>query len=391
MNPKTFDLYNLSNESEKELWKECVFVFDSSVLLDFYDYPSETSKAIFTNILEKLKSRIWIPSQVQFEYLKNREAVIKKPITERYEPLKKEYIDALQEFCTKSKNKIDSLKQRTRNNNKHPFFYQDFIDLFQKDLVTYETKLSDFKLSFDLNIDRMKKEISELEKDDFVLNEFVKILRVGREYSFTEQFEISKEGKSRYDLKIPPGYEDAAEKIGIQAFGDLLIWKQIIEFSAAEHKNIVFVCNDFKMDWYIVEGKHSDKKTKGPRHELIKEFSDQTKMKFWMYGQGDFINKCDSILNLAIPKDEAALISAHISEKIKHFFKYKYFRAFRPDGSEKDGVNRIEFNLNGEELTREYVPEGFPKEFEWATIAEIDKHNIMYPNKERQELIRPID
>ena len=53
-------------------------------------------------------------------------------------------------------------------------------------------------------------------------------------------------------------------------------------------------------------------------------------------------------------------------------------------------MNRILFDLKGEEVTREYVPEGFPKEFEWATIAEIDKHKTMYPDIERNELIRPI-
>ncbi|TND09343.1 MAG: hypothetical protein FD123_1305 [Bacteroidetes bacterium] len=82
---------------------------------------------------------------------------------------------------------------------------------------------------------------------------------------------------------------------------------------------------------------------------------------------------------------------ANAQDYTKYSFKHKYYRAFKPDGTEKTGVNRILFDLKGEEITREYVPEGFPKEFEWATIAEIDKHNIMYPNKERQELIRPID
>lgn len=75
----------------------------------------------------------------------------------------------------------------------------------------------------------------------------------------------------------------------------------------------------------------------------------------------------------------------------KYSFKHKYFRAFKPDGTEKTGVNRILYNLRGEEITREYVPEGFPKEFEWATIEEIDKFNVMYPNMERSELIRPSD
>lgn len=73
----------------------------------------------------------------------------------------------------------------------------------------------------------------------------------------------------------------------------------------------------------------------------------------------------------------------------KYFFSYKYFRAFRPDGSEKPGANMIVFDHMGEQVNRLYVPEGFPKDFEWATIPEIDKYNVMYPFKDRSDLIRP--
>ncbi len=75
----------------------------------------------------------------------------------------------------------------------------------------------------------------------------------------------------------------------------------------------------------------------------------------------------------------------------QYAFKHKYYRAFKSDNSEKTGANRILFDFKGEEITREYVPEGFPKDFEWATIAEIDKNGTVYPNKNREDLIRPID
>ncbi len=71
----------------------------------------------------------------------------------------------------------------------------------------------------------------------------------------------------------------------------------------------------------------------------------------------------------------------------RYYFKHKYYRAFKPDGSEKTGVNRILFDLKGEEITREYVPEGFPEEFEWATIAEIDKHSTI-PGLYQQQLLK---
>jgi hypothetical protein len=78
-----------------------------------------------------------------------------------------------------------------------------------------------------------------------------------------------------------------------------------------------------------------------------------------------------------------------VKDYTKQSFKYKYYRAFRPDGTEKSGVNRILFNFKGVEIKREYVPEGLPTKFEWATIAEIDNHGTIYPNIQRNELIKP--
>jgi len=57
------------------MWKESIFVFDSSVLLNIYRYTPETREDFF-RLLEKLKKRIWIPHQVALEYLEQRENVI---------------------------------------------------------------------------------------------------------------------------------------------------------------------------------------------------------------------------------------------------------------------------------------------------------------------------
>lgn len=68
-----------------------------------------------------------------------------------------------------------------------------------------------------------------------------------------EEINLIKEGEIRYKYNIPPGYKDG-KKSDISKFGDLFIWKEIIEFSKSQqHKTIIFITNDLKEDWWQLD------------------------------------------------------------------------------------------------------------------------------------------
>ena len=70
----TFKEYHQFTEEEfAEMWKNCIFVFDTNTLLDFYRYSRETVAKYF-QVLQTLKNnnQIWIPYQVGFEFYENR-------------------------------------------------------------------------------------------------------------------------------------------------------------------------------------------------------------------------------------------------------------------------------------------------------------------------------
>src|SRR5690606_14823447 len=71
-------------------------------------------------------------------------------------------------------------------------------------------------------------------------------------------------------------------------YGDFFIWKEILDYSKINSKNIVLVTNDQKDDWWeICKGK-----TIGPRTELRREFAEVTdNKKFHMYTMDHFINE----------------------------------------------------------------------------------------------------
>ena len=73
--------YYLDSDKVQQILKSGIIVFDTSALLDLYYYSFDTQNEIFRNVFKYLSNRLWIPSQVYFEYLKNRKKVSEKPIS----------------------------------------------------------------------------------------------------------------------------------------------------------------------------------------------------------------------------------------------------------------------------------------------------------------------
>lgn len=119
----------------------------------------------------------------------------------------------------------------------------------------------------------------------------------GTPFSFSEIKQIVSEGAYRYKNEIPPGYKDAFTKSGIRQYGDLIIWKEIIRFARENDKDIIFISNDVKADWIIVDEsdkcKEQEKPLKeelgNPRRELLAEFEEDTGHKIWFYQTSKFI------------------------------------------------------------------------------------------------------
>jgi hypothetical protein len=321
------NLYFLSTEREEKLWKNCVFIFDSSALLDFYFLPTDTRKKVFELFKHQLKNRLWIPAHVKFEYEKNREKIIKKPITENYKPLKEENLAALQKSLKDIENKITDLQNKTKKDDKHPHLPQQDIEAFKSKFELFKKDAERFDTILKKQIEHAEGEINQVSLNDDVLQAVSTLFDVGRDFTFSEIMNITHEGKHRYEFSIPPGYEDSRdkEKKGTQIFGDLIIWKQIMEYAANSKKHIVFICNDLKEDWcYLEKEKSSEKRIERPREELVKEFHDSTAMEFWMYDQPHFLYKVNQYLDARIDIKKILEFSIQLAKRFSSNEKLQF-------------------------------------------------------------------
>ncbi len=253
--------YIIPSEREKEnLWNNCTFVFDTNVLLNLYRYTGNTRR-ILLEAFKDLKGRMWLPYQVAYEYARNRCDVIYETV-EKYnklETLENDFIKKIAE------------ELRLKNSDAEIGKLQNMIAGWigeQKQGNLIVTKVS----------------------DDKILNQILSLFnkKVGEPYSEEEMQNVLKEGKERYSRQLPPGFCDAgkeAEEGDNNAYGDFVIWKQIMEYAGSKKSDIIYVTHDQKKDWWqIAKGR-----TVGPRIELRKEFAEKTKQRFYMYSMESFL------------------------------------------------------------------------------------------------------
>ena len=252
--------------TEKEttdLWENALFVFDANILLNLYRYSDETRDDFF-KILDKIKSRIWLPNQSASEFFENRLNVIYQQ--------EKSYEEA--------EKSLKTLETEFKNSRQHPFITKKTLkklSLLSKEICE---QLNESKNSHNKRIN-----------DDDVLDRIEELFnsKVGNEYNKEQLEEIYQEGKVRFLDKIPPGYKDGDKKDGssqnIRKYGDLVLWKQILDESKKIEKGVILVTDDRKEDWWI----RFNGKTLSPRPELKKEFQMVTEQTFHMYQSDRFL------------------------------------------------------------------------------------------------------
>lgn len=159
------------------------------------------------------------------------------------------------------------------------------------DKVQSEVNSSKERYSFYLKEDPVYNTLSEIFKD-----------KISESYTVDREKEICKEGEERYKLEIPPGYKDAKTKSGDRMYGDLILWKQVIDKAKQEKKPILLITNDDKADWWW---KLKDGKTIGPRYELVKEIRNEAGVEFHMYSSENFLSHGQEFWNE--PVDQIAV------------------------------------------------------------------------------------
>jgi hypothetical protein len=291
-------------------WNKAILIFDTSSIIECYWYSPETIQFIQNEIFKYFENRIYLPDQVRIEYFRHKD-IKKNAAANRYTELKEAgknkdggYLAKITNEIITIKGIINTLIEETKTIEKHPWLNIDTTTPLMQITQKYEDDSKVLIAAIEKEIDSRIHAIHHTE--DIVFEGINKYFKNAREYSFTEKFEIAQEGELRYKMEIPPGYYDAKgndAKIGLDKYGDLFIWKQIIEISKEINCPIIFVINDLKIDWCHKEDKNPSR-IASPRRELIEEFKELTGNKIELLSLPQFLFDSQKIIGINLPSKQ---------------------------------------------------------------------------------------
>ncbi|MFP4958927.1 PIN-like domain-containing protein [Bacillus subtilis] len=199
---------------------------------------------------------------------------------------------------------------------------------------------------------------------------------MGEPYSQEQLNELYIEGENRFENSVPPGYKDIDKGDAKRYFdgldytkkyGDLVLWKQIIDFAKSKKTDIIFVTDDNKEDWWLI----SHGKTLGPHPEIIQEFKRETDgNNIYIYKTKQFLESCKDSETFLIP-------SARIDKAIDSINQYKK--------SVKDNEEALNAQLQKEKLEFE---EELKKEIKMKSLGLSSEYLKEYNKKTKFNFLR---
>lgn len=241
--PDVDELFTISFQKLDESYKDALFVFDTNVLLLPYSMRNEGLEQL-KKLYQKLikEKRLFIPKRVAREFANNRNNKL---------------AEIHHSVLLKKTGKI-----------KHSFNYPILDDLIEKTAVDEAlSKLLKSEQKYYKAIDVLSNTIKNWEWNDPVSTIYSELFKsnVLIDHELDNE-ELIAELEKRYKLQIPPGYKDSRkDDYGV---GDLAIWLSLLKLGENKNKDIIFVSEDIKPDWW----NQSNGTEFLPRYELIDEF-----------------------------------------------------------------------------------------------------------------------
>lgn len=349
--------YSITDSSLKDIWlsDSTLFVFDTNCLLNLYRCEDHTREDII-DVMKEIKPRIWIPFQVGYEYQRNRRKVIEESVAS----LNKIQCE-LQNIYTQNILSSGSVKPHLYNS------LNEEISQLQETLKTHVEKYVNDKIAPRI---ASKKSIAE---HDTIRDSIDSIIldNIGPIPSQDKINKIDDEGINRYKNKQPPGFKDDAKKstsfysnIVLQdKYGDLYLWKQIIEKAKSDNiKNVIFICDDNKSDWWFSYGG----KTHGVLEALKTEICQEASLEnFKLINQLTFlheaksylvnINISDSSLKEVEELTSISLTNSKNEKSLKHQALYRYYSHINRAEKEELLNNPHEFSDNFEDDVNKFI------------------------------------
>ena len=364
-----------------------VVILDTNILLNVYRYSPDFSEFAL-NCLTTIKDYIFLPSIVRLEYGKHCRGDYAR-MSNRIGNAK-----------TNIQREIDSSRIKILNslNNLRKLQFPD-IDNLRDDFDKKINELTEIKEAF--FDDRSVVDFASHAWESDLLMKLVEYIdsknHVFKELTVQEIYEWDEQGEKRYRNNIPPGYMDSKNKNGVRQYSDFFIWKEILRFAQEYKRDIIFVTDDTKQDWWFSEGEQLVFRT-----ELYNEFKKSgcrivplTSEKFYSEISSSYsIDKVDNVelaLNMS-DADYCTMVADSVFDSIIDDLYYRGIDYINEDSAHigTEGIGEFEVVeyefVKGKRVDR--AGSAFTYQFEYNITAEGVSYDYWGRDDDTHEIIK---
>lgn len=242
--------YQPTTQEVEAIWSEGLISLDANVLLSLYNVQEATS-ALYLNAMEQRRPQMWIPYQVALEFHRNVHKERSKQTTAHQNRIK--LIEGLLGDLRSTARKTRLTASDTQKKAVDSLNALKVELAKERDIIAQQTNHR--------TPDALLERISGLFSG-----------QVGVEPDKATLDVMFKDGETRFADEVPPGFEDAKTKTGNRKYGDYVLWRQLMDHATSEKRDIIFVTDDNKADWWL----KIEQTSVAPRPELIQEFRSET-------------------------------------------------------------------------------------------------------------------
>ncbi|MCD8015489.1 MAG: PIN-like domain-containing protein [Lachnospiraceae bacterium] len=157
-----------------------------------------------------MSGRIWIPAQAWFEFLKNREKVVKKPsqsydllLTKAKDNKDSGYVEKIKiaavalgkDNLSDISGQLTTLKEKTAKQDQHPYFDAGIYNKIDSALDTIKGGITEFQHEVDEFVQTITRAAEEKKREleageDIVLQTIQSNFSLGKEFTYEEMMEL---------------------------------------------------------------------------------------------------------------------------------------------------------------------------------------------------------
>lgn len=263
-----------------------LIVLDTNVLLNVYRYsPQFTEFAL--DCIQSIRKWIVLPSTVRLEYGRHCRSEFSK--------MERRIMNA--EENTQKQIGLAQKKVLASCNNFERLCFPDVPELKEAIANGFNTLVEGVTDFFEQR--RGLQLISHAWAGKDLLMDFVSELddagKIMPALSQETLYQWCEEGEKRYKKEIPPGFKDEKDKDGIRKYSDFILWKETLQYAKSNKKNIIFVTDDTKADWWEISDTGRQFHSK-----LVNEFQ-KTGMQIKAFVSSDFYQQVSAAFGVEKP------------------------------------------------------------------------------------------